>query len=243
MQGFPTSSKTTGTLTILQKHLCKLSHDQKKIFIILFHLSLHGKSCQHSASSKKVQSAMTRERRSQSGGLLTLQVFTYPRDNGDLVTLSFQRRLLLVITLSSKKMGMHQRKASRQKLYIAFNPQRPEQALTAGQVLDLVSRILKWLPENLNWVLSRVRAGPLLPITQQSQIAFWYARGDTSLRHPRKAWQRKLRVHTMHRHTHHRLVGVTPACMDYPSDNIEHSKVCWENIRQLLSVRRPHTRA
>lgn len=30
MQGFSTSSKTTGTLTILQKRLCKLSHDQKE---------------------------------------------------------------------------------------------------------------------------------------------------------------------------------------------------------------------
>lgn len=45
---------------------------------------------------------------------------------------------------------MHQRKASRQKLYITFNPQRPEQALAAEKVLDLVSRIFKWLPENLN---------------------------------------------------------------------------------------------
>lgn len=146
-------------------------------------------------------------------------------------------------------MGMHQRKASREKLYITFNPQRPEQALAAEKVLDLVSRILKWLPENLNWVLSRVGAGAfivdhLLPIIQQSQIAFWYARGDTSLSHPKKAWWRKLQVHTTHRHTqtNHTLVGVTPICMDYPSDNNEHNRICWQNIRQVLSIRRPHTR-
>lgn len=55
-QGFSTC-KPTGTLTILQKHLWKLSHNQKKIFIILFHLSLHEKvaSTQLPASRCKVQ--------------------------------------------------------------------------------------------------------------------------------------------------------------------------------------------
>lgn len=243
MQGFSTSSKTTGTLTILQKHLCKLSHDQKKNLYNSFSLKFAwkklpalsfqqaGTKCNDEGKKKPIWRAP------RSPGV------HLPQRQWGPCHIKFSKTASVSNNTEFKKMGMHQRKASRQKLYIAFNPQRPEQALTARQVLDLVSRILKWLPENLNWVLSRVRAGPLLPITQQSQIAFWYARGDTSLRHPRKAWQRKLRVHTMHRHTHHRLVGVTPACMDYPSDNIEHSKVCWENIRQLLSVRRPHTRA
>lgn len=53
-------------------------------------------------------------------------------------------------TLGFKRNGNASKESLKTETYTTFNPQRPEQALTVVQVLDLVSRILKWLPESLN---------------------------------------------------------------------------------------------
>lgn len=85
---------------------------RKIILIILFYLNLHEKGFSVlNFQQVDAKYTMARESRNQSGGLHSLLLFFYPRDNTKLLTLSFSRRPLLVMALSFRN-----RSASKENL-------------------------------------------------------------------------------------------------------------------------------